>query len=675
MFGEILALNFDCLGSPSIYFPSNENPKTVKMTGWGFGWYPNDDYGASVVKDGMAKDSQTLLGTLKDGSSFRSTMFACKVKGVGRQYTQHDSQPFRRSFGGHDWLFLHNGQLDSTALEEAHSDTSGLFEPVGKTDSELAFCFLLGKFLESSAKALTEVDGTVLLSWLEQLDAMGSADFVICDGRSMAVYHGKNSKSILYTHRILPSEKPPVFESDIVSLDLEDPRDSLRTVFMVTSFQFKETPFDLMELGRLIIIRKGAIYWDSFPEKEKTKASSEASSTITETLIPAEISATSPATPEASSTITEASPLIAESPATPEAKETSQPVSSDESLETEEEFFASQQQEQSQTSVNSVVETDTSLTAENFSKAINIKSLTHDMEGVPLSYRFYNISHITEYSYADPVEHSSHFFRLQPVEDAVQEVVHATLEISVDGEMLAFEDVFANHALYYDITSTYNKLMIKMKSQVKVYARPQDNHNPVMRRSQIPLTWMPWQRQMMLPYLLPPELPETQLRQLTDYAMSFVKRNDLHLIDTLLDINKRIYEDFSYVPGSTFLETTPFDVFSTRKGVCQDFANLFICLCRLLNIPARYRVGYIYTGGNYENKIQSDASHAWTEVYLPYIGWRGFDPTNGCVVSQDHIRTACGRNYRDATPVSGTIFKGGNSEKLRVEVKVKEVES
>jgi predicted glutamine amidotransferase len=159
MFGELLALNFDCLGSPSICVSSDETSKALKTTGWGFGWYPNDDYGASVVKDGMAKDSQTLLDTLKDGSSFRSTMFACKVKGVGRQYTQHDSQPFRRSFGGYDWLFLHNGQLDSTALEEAHSDTSGLFEPVGKTDSELAFCFLLGKFLESSAKALTDVDG------------------------------------------------------------------------------------------------------------------------------------------------------------------------------------------------------------------------------------------------------------------------------------------------------------------------------------------------------------------------------------------------------------------------------------------------------------------------------------------------------------------------------------
>jgi len=37
------------------------------------------------------------------------------------------------------------------------------------------------------------------------------------------------------------------------------------------------------------------------------------------------------------------------------------------------------------------------------------------------------------------------------------------------------------------------------------------------------------------------------------------------------------------------------------------------------------------------------------------------------------VRVACGRNYIDATPTSGTIYKGGGSETLRVEVKLKEV--
>ena len=626
MLGEILVLNFDCLGSPSIKLKVGEDSKVLKTPGWGFAWYPNDDYGASIVKESMANDSQTLLNALQDGTSFRSTTFMCKVKGTGKLYTQHDTQPFRRSFAGYDWLFLHNGQLDRAALNELHKDPFGLLEPMGKTDSEMAFCFLLGKLMACSAKGLTDISSSELLKCMEELDGLGTSDFLVSDGRSLAIYHGKNSDSNLYFHRVLPSEKPPVFESDLVSLDLEDPRDSLRTVFLVTSFQVDGISFQPMDPGRLIIVRRGAIYWDSLSGEAKSRAQR----------TPAELL-----------------PAVKEEAAK------------------EKELFVSQQTAQSQTSAQIAATEDT--VTESFSNIINIKSLTHAPDGIPLKYRSYDTVHLTEYNYSVPVEHSTHTFRLNPVEDAVQEVVQATMELSVDGKLLQFEDVFANHSIYYDITSAYTKLLIKTKSRVKVYSCSPDDHSAAMRRSQIPLVWMPWQRQMMLPYLLPPELPETQLRQLTDFAMSFVKRNDSHLIDSLMDINKKIHEDFTYVQGITFLETTAFDVFSLRKGVCQDFANLFICLCRLLNIPARYRVGYIYTGGDYENKLQSDASHAWVEVYLPFLGWRGFDPTNGCMVAQDHVRVACGRNYRDATPVSGTIFKGGGTEQLKVEVETKEV--
>lgn len=81
-------------------------------------------------------------------------------------------------------------------------------------------------------------------------------------------------------------------------------------------------------------------------------------------------------------------------------------------------------------------------------------------------------------------------------------------------------------------------------------------------------------------------------------------------------------------------------------------------------------MGYIFTGTDYANKIQSEASHAWAELYLPWIGWHGFDPTNGCQAQLDHVRVACGRNYGDATPTSGTIYRGGGTETLALRVRV-----
>jgi transglutaminase-like putative cysteine protease/predicted glutamine amidotransferase len=294
----------------------------------------------------------------------------------------------------------------------------------------------------------------------------------------------------------------------------------------------------------------------------------------------------------------------------------------------------------------------------------------HTTAGVAVP-RVLRVVHETRYAYTSPVEASHHVIRLHPTHDHWQEVLEHTLDITPAGDQLEFEDVFGNQAVRLERGEPYTEFIVRMTATVRI-DWPNLLNMPHQRRS-LPLTWMPWQRQMMHAYLLPPELPETQLRELSGYANSFVERRDYDLVETLVDINTSINRDFAYVSGSTTTETTPFEVYSTRAGVCQDFANLFICMARLLGIPARYRVGYIYTGSNYENTIQSDASHAWAEAYLPHVGWRGFDPTNGCLAGPDHIRVAVGRNFRDATPTAGTIFKGGMAETLTTRVEVHDV--
>jgi transglutaminase-like putative cysteine protease len=121
------------------------------------------------------------------------------------------------------------------------------------------------------------------------------------------------------------------------------------------------------------------------------------------------------------------------------------------------------------------------------------------------------------------------------------------------------------------------------------------------------------------------------------------------------------------------MATTAFQVYTTRRGVCQDFTNLFICMVRLLGLPARYVCGYIHVPKSKEaaaNVRQAEASHAWVQVYLPEVGWKGFDPTNGIITQTEHIRVATGRHYRDATPTSGTIYVGGGGETLEVAVEV-----
>ena len=288
--------------------------------------------------------------------------------------------------------------------------------------------------------------------------------------------------------------------------------------------------------------------------------------------------------------------------------------------------------------------------------------------------RTWDVTHRTVYKYTKPVERSTHMLRLAPFHDRLQNVVSSTLSVSVPCQSREYEDVFGNRVRRLEIDTPFDEMVIEAKSVVEVLDADPLGFGPLRVRSTIPLVWMPWQRQVLDPYLLAVELPETQLAELGEYAMSFVKRNDYDLLATLLDINQSIKRDYEYKQGVTNVFTTAFDVYSNRHGVCQDFSNLMICLARLLGVPARYVCGYIYTGPKNTsataNQVQSEASHAWVQLYLPQVGWKGFDPTNGILTQTDHVRVAVGRNYIDATPTGGTIFVGGGGETLSVDVKV-----
>ena len=71
---------------------------------------------------------------------------------------------------------------------------------------------------------------------------------------------------------------------------------------------------------------------------------------------------------------------------------------------------------------------------------------------------------------------------------------------------------------------------------------------------------------------------------------------------------------------------TASEAFQERNGVCRDFTHLAVTLCRCMNIPARYCMGYVSDIGLPPPYATMDFA-AWFEAYLDG-GWYTFDPRN-----------------------------------------------
>jgi transglutaminase-like putative cysteine protease/predicted glutamine amidotransferase len=598
---QILTLSFDCPSSPSIILKLPIiNEQTKKQSyGQGFAWYNNDELSATVVKETKYASRSTLIKTMEDVTRFHSTIFIGHIRGAAKKLVQKDTQPFSRSFAGRDWIFVHSGDLQSDYALHLPFDTNTIFEPIGSTDSEYIFCYLLEKIKNANARSLVDVGWPLLFSWLQTINQLGTANFMLSDGDDTIIYHDRYAYNQLYWLRSCPPHLMSHFETDVFSIEITLPFDVHHTFILVANESISHQ-CEMLKPSQMLVLRRGKVVWDSASDEHfNMTLSSLANMEIKQSVASEEVK---------------------------NEKPYAHPIEHENQII---DYVASSER------------------------------------------KYFSLFHETIYRYDRPVELSKHIFHLHPVNDHIQTTLEYKLVVSVPGYGEFFEDVFGNIATFYRINMPYKELIVRSESIVSLAINPSHFSEYLHQRRDIPLLWLPWQRQMMSPYLLPPELPESELNELIDFAMSFVKRNNYDLMEVLNDINQTIYRDFSYVSGSSSLKTTPYDLFMTRRGVCQDFTNLFICLARLLNVPARYRIGYIYSNADYDRTIQSQASHAWVEVYLPYIGWYGFDPTNGCVAGDNHIRIASGRNYVDATPTTGTIYKGGGREDLAIFVHVK----
>ncbi len=288
----------------------------------------------------------------------------------------------------------------------------------------------------------------------------------------------------------------------------------------------------------------------------------------------------------------------------------------------------------------------------------------------------YNVTHITEYFYSDPVPLCHNLAHLKPRETARQSLLSHTLQVTPNPLVRAERvDFFGNHAAWFSVQEPHQRMRIVSKSsiEVKSYEVPTGFWWPAwdevaqMLRTRRDRDFLE-ARQFVFasPYV-------TVGGELADYARpTFTPGRPM--MDCVNEFTQRIYKDFKFDKAATTVGTPVIEVLRHRHGVCQDFAHLQIACLRSLGLAARYVSGYLRTipPEGQKRMVGCDASHAWVSVFFPDYGWIDFDPTNGVIPSSGHITLGWARDYSDISPVKGVVV-GGRRHSLSVSVDVEPV--
>ena len=276
----------------------------------------------------------------------------------------------------------------------------------------------------------------------------------------------------------------------------------------------------------------------------------------------------------------------------------------------------------------------------------------------------YKIKHITRYSYSSTVIDCTNQIMLYPIIDGLLEVRNHQVKISYDPVVESFIDYFGNHVGVFSVIKPHTGLLIESVADVitKPIIFPIDDMSAapqweILRNLKYHTAYMDF---------LKPEIfiSYDEVKNILNDIISEEKTP----LQNAIAFSEYVYNNFTYQKGITSVETKTEDVLKLKAGVCQDFAHILIIFLRMFEIPSRYVSGYICPK---DKEMRGEgATHAWVEAYIPNYGWLGLDPTNNCIVNDQHVRLATGRNFTDCTPVKGT-YKGSGEHILEVSVEIK----
>ncbi len=145
--------------------------------GWGIAFF--EGKGARVFLD-PAPSAHSPVAELVKHYPIRSLNVIAHIrKATQGEVRLENTHPFQRELWGRYWIFAHNGNLKHFA-----PPLSGRFLPVGTTDSERAFCYILDTLAARfplGTPAAADLHATLRALALE-IGSLGEFNFLLSDG-------------------------------------------------------------------------------------------------------------------------------------------------------------------------------------------------------------------------------------------------------------------------------------------------------------------------------------------------------------------------------------------------------------------------------------------------------------------------------------------------------------
>ena len=278
-------------------------------------------------------------------------------------------------------------------------------------------------------------------------------------------------------------------------------------------------------------------------------------------------------------------------------------------------------------------------------------------------------SHETVFRYSDPVYLEPHAIRLRPRCNSWQRLDRYSLSVNPEPALLTETiDAEGNDVAHAWFSAQTESLTVRTEFEVETLREnPFDYLMIGEGTTRLPVEY---RQDLHKPLAGALETSETDGEPIRDFLRPVMDRGRGLLIPFLSELNDEIHRRFEVAVREHGDPMPPTATLGAERAACRDLALLFMDCCRTVGIAARFVSGYQENGSSADERYM----HAWAEVYLPGGGWRGYDPTQGLSVSDQHVAVAASAVPKCATPISGSFRGSAAARPVEVKVVVDSVE-
>ena len=261
------------------------------------------------------------------------------------------------------------------------------------------------------------------------------------------------------------------------------------------------------------------------------------------------------------------------------------------------------------------------------------------------------IAHATTYRYEPAATGITQILRMTPGSHDGQYVAEWQIDVSTDSRLQMRQDAFGN-VIHVLTEGAISDLTISVEGLIETH-----DTGGVLRGTD--------ERFPSSMFLRTTSLTEVNAAMET-FSRELRSESEKDVLGFLHALMLQINDHMTFDEDPTNTGTSAIEAFGLKRGVCQDYAHIFIACARSVGVPSRFISGHFLRS---DGLVNQQAGHAWAEAHVPSLGWVAFDPANAICATDAHARVAVGLDYLGAAPVRGTRY-GGGSETLTVAVKV-----